>query len=172
MVPLFSCLWVFYSLLTTNRTADFKMCHWVHGLTGSGDMWRCVCRAGCLVFEYLRASCHMQQVADRSVEVVLEQWQLAIWTLMRWTMGHSRCPVKFKAEEAYISCPACKILLAVSENEALNSDALRCPRPECDGNDPVFLVHVVTLHARRSTTQSTLLGRCAVVSAGTPRFAT
>lgn len=171
MVPLFCCSWAFYSLLITNWTADFNMCHWVHGLTGSRDKWRCVHRAGCLVLEYLRASCHMQQVADRSVEVVSEQWQLAIWTLAGWTMGHSRCPVKFNAREAYISCPACKILLAVSGSEALNNGALRCPRPECDGNDIRFTC-CTTLHARRSTTQSTLLGRCAVVSAGTPCFAT
>lgn len=117
------------------------MCHWMHGLTGSGDKSRCVHRAGCLVLEYLRASCHMEQAADRSVEVVSEQWQLAIWTLAGWTMGHSRCPIKFNAGEAYMSCPVCKSLLAVSGSEALNSGALRCPRPACRGNDPVYLLH-------------------------------
>lgn len=54
------------------------MLHWIHGLTGGGDKWRCVHKAECIEDEYLRPSCHLGDYEDRSVEVVSEQWQLAV----------------------------------------------------------------------------------------------
>lgn len=105
-------------------TADFKMTHWIHGLTGSGDKWRCVHRAGCLNLEYLRASGHMDQMADRSAEVVSEQWHLAIWTMAGWTVQHKKCPVKFNESEAYVECSLCKSLLAASRRALLRRCAV------------------------------------------------
>eukprot|EP00170_Pyropia_yezoensis_P001372 contig_6081_g1376 len=123
--------------------ADFKMTHWIHGMTGSGDKWRCVHRAGCLVLEYLRASCQLDQVADRSADVVSEQWHLAIWTMAGWTVVHKKSPVKFNGGEAYVQCPVCKSLLAVSGADVLSGGAVRCPQAFCDGNDPVYLLQEI-----------------------------
>lgn len=116
------------------------MLHWIHGLTGSGDTWRCVHRAGCIRDDFLRPSCHMEEKEDRSAGVVCEQWHLATWTLANWAMTRKDSRVVFQDGEAHIPCPACESPLPV-DDEGLTTGKLHCPHPTCMNNEAVPVLH-------------------------------
>lgn len=115
------------------------MLHWIHGMTGSGDVWRCVHRAGCIRDDYLRPSCHMEEKEDRSADVVSEQWHVAIWTMASWAMSRKDCPVVFQGGEAHVPCPSCKATLPVDDN-GLTTGQLRCPHPTCTDSEAVLVL--------------------------------
>lgn len=115
---------------------DFSMLHWIHGMTGSGDTWRCVHRAGCIRVEFLRPSCHMEEKEDRSAGVVSEQWHAATWTMASWAISRKDSGVVFQDGEAHASCPSCESPLPI-DDEGLTSGELRCPHPTCTNNEAV-----------------------------------
>lgn len=118
---------------------DFSMLHWIHGMTGSGDVWRCVHRAGCIRDEYLRPSCHMEEKEDRSATVVCEQWHVAVWTVATWAMSRKDCRVIFQGGEAYVHCPSCQAPLPV-DDDGLTSGQLQCQKPSCIHKEGVLVL--------------------------------
>lgn len=115
------------------------MLHWIHGMTGSGDVWRCVHRAGCIRDDYLRPSCHLEEKEDRSADVVSEQWHLATWTMANWTLSRKDCPVEFQDGEAHVACPSCKAAIPVDDN-GLITGQVRCAQPTCADNEAVLVL--------------------------------
>lgn len=123
-----------------NFTGDFSMLHWIHGMTGSGDTWRCLHRSGCVRLYYLRPSRHMENNEDRSVDVICDQWHLTVWTVATWTVSHKGSPVAFTEGAAHVSCPTCKKPLPLSD-EGIRTGVLGCRGPACDVNQPVYVLH-------------------------------
>lgn len=109
------------------------MLHWIHGLTGSGDTWRCVHRAGCVREDFLRPSCHLEEKEDRSAGVVCEQWHLATWTMANWAMTRKDSRVVFQNGAAHVLCPACESPLPI-DDDGLTAGQLHCSHSTCMGN--------------------------------------
>lgn len=118
------------------------MLHWIHGLTGGGDKWRCAHKVECIEDEYLRPSCHLGDYEDRSAEVVSEQWQLSVWTFAHWCTLDSRGKVDFLGGEAHIPCPRCSFLLPLSSGQGLSDGVVYCPRHMCQPDRrPIYVLH-------------------------------
>lgn len=121
------------------------MLHWIHGMTGGSDVWRCVHRAGCDMLLFLRPSAHTERNEDRTTEVVAEQWHLAMWTLACWCVNHGRGHIKFFSGEAFVACPDCDTLLPLSDGQALTTGIIYFPRAGCkEARAPAYALHAIS----------------------------
>lgn len=143
--------------------ADFSMLHWIHGMTGGSDIWRCVQRSGCDTLLLLRPRAHVERNENRTPEVLAEQWPLTVWTLASWSANHSRIPIQFCSGTACVACPDCNNLLPVSEGDAFTTGVVHCSREGCrEERAPVHVLHPIskTALARPSTLLARPVAAC------------
>lgn len=125
------------------------MSHWIHGLTGNNDRWRCVSRAGCDTSKYVRPSFHLVCAEDRSLEVVSEQWHVAILTFAIWAVTTHKKGIVFYSGEAHVSCPMCKTILPLFCGDTWTSGILYCYHTDqCRRQaDPIYVLHSIAKSA-------------------------
>eukprot|EP00170_Pyropia_yezoensis_P003409 contig_14255_g3416 len=119
--------------------ADFSMLHWIHGMAGGSDMWRCVQKSGCDTLLFLRPRAHVERNENRTPEVVAEQWPLAVWTLASWSANHYRISIQFCSGTACVACPDSNNLLPVSDGDAFTIGVLTVLH--CTGTLAKVLTH-------------------------------
>ena len=110
------------------------MLHYLCGLTGGSDDGRCPFRVGCRLDKFLRPSFHLGAEADRPLDVIAGQWELAVWTVANYCALFSD-DVSSVGGEVHVACPTCGRLIPFSSEVVEGSGIVFCRASHCLGAD-------------------------------------
>jgi len=110
------------------------MLHYLCELTGGSDDGRCPFRVGCRLDKFLRPSFHLGAEADRPLDVIAGQWELAVWTVAKYCALFSD-DVSSVGGEVHVACPTCGRLIPFSSEVVEGSGIVFCRASHCLGAD-------------------------------------
>ena len=122
-----------------NFAGDFSMLHYLCGLTGGSDDGRCPFRVGCRLDKFLRPSFHYGAAADRPLDVIAGQWELAVWTVANYSALFSD-EVSCNGGELFVACLHCGRLIHYSTEVVEDSGIVYCRAPRCFTADKAIRV--------------------------------
>lgn len=126
-------------MVHVNFVGDFSMLHDLCGLTGGSDDGRCPSRVGCRLDKFLRPSFHYGAAADRPLDVIAGQWELAVWTVANYSAIVSD-EVSCDGGELYVACPFCGRHIHYSTEVVEGSGIVHCRAPRCFNADKAIRI--------------------------------